>query len=410
MNVLFLTQVLPYPLDAGPKLRAYYVLRYLAQRHAVTLVSFTRPDDSAAAVAHLRSFCAAVHTTPMVRSPLRTLGAGARAMATGESVVITRDAVAAMRRVLARVMQRTPVDLVHADQTSMVQYALWAARQQQPRPALVVDAHNALFQVFRRLAAQANNPMKGHLLAWEARRLEAYERRVYAGFDQAVFVTDVDRALFDLPHAHVIPICGEVAEAVPRQRAALQAGFVGTLFWPPNAEGVGWLLDEVWPAVREQAPAATFVAAGKQPPAALARRAETLPGVRVPGYVADLAPLLAECALLVVPLHAGGGMRVKIVDGWGWGLPMVSTTVGAEGLAYTAGDHLLIADDAPSFAAAMVRLLRDPALGARLAEAGRRHAAEHYDWRRVYPVWDEVYGAALEQAGRVQTTAEMGRL
>ena len=409
MNVLFLTQVLPYPLDAGPKLRAYFVLRALARQHAVTLVSFTRSDDAAAAVAHLRGICAAVHTVPMVRSPLRTARAGAVALATGEPVIIARDAVTAMQRTLAAIMQCGPIDVVHADQTAMVQYALWAADRQQPRPALVVDAHNALYQVFRRLAEQTANPVKRRVLAWEAGRIEAYERRTYALFDEAVFVTAVDRARFDLPHARVIPICGEIGTPVARQPGAQQVGFVGTLFWPPNAQGVGWFLDEVWPRVRAQAPAATFVAAGKAPPADLVCRAEAMPGVRLAGYVAELAPLLAGCALLVVPLHAGGGMRVKIVDGWGWGLPMVSTTVGAEGLAYTPGEELLIADDAEAFAAAVVRLLCDPALGARLAEAGRRHATEHYDWRRVYGAWEEVYDAALERAGRAPVPAEAGR-
>ncbi len=131
--------------------------------------------------------------------------------------------------------------------------------------------------------------------------------------------------------------------------------------------------------------------------------------MRVAGYVADLSSLLAECALLVVPLFAGGGMRVKIVDGWGWGLPMVSTTVGAEGLAYTAGEELLVADDAPAFAAAVVRLLTDPALGERLAHAGRRRAATHYDWRRIYAAWEEVYTDAVDRAGSAPDRAQAGR-
>ncbi len=155
-----------------------------------------------------------------------------------------------MHRAIAAVLQRGPIDVVHADQTAMVQYALWAAPRQQPRPALVVDAHNALFQVFHRMAGQAANPVKRRVLAWEAARLELYERRAYARFDQVVFVTAVDRAHFDLPDARVIPICGEIAAPVPRQPGAQQVGFVGTLFWPPNAQGVGWFLDAVWPLVR----------------------------------------------------------------------------------------------------------------------------------------------------------------
>jgi glycosyltransferase involved in cell wall biosynthesis len=88
-------------------------------------------------------------------------------------------------------------------------------------------------------------------------------------------------------------------------------------------------------------------------------------------------------------------MRVKIVDAWSWGIPVVATTVGAEGLAYTAGEHLLIADDAAAFADATVRLLTDPEQAAHLRSAGRRLVEASYDWRRIYAAWDAIYAPTL---------------
>ena len=129
---------------------------------------------------------------------------------------------------------------------------------------------------------------------------------------------------------------------------------------------------------------------GKPPPPQVTR----LEGVEAPGYVADLRPWLAETAAFVVPLHAGGGMRVKILDAWRWGLPVVSTTIGAEGLAARHGENILIADDAGSFAAATSALLRDDGLRARLSTGGRATVAREYDWRTVYAAWDEVYPCA----------------
>jgi len=120
------------------------------------------------------------------------------------------------------------------------------------------------------------------------------------------------------------------------------------------------------------------------------------PDVEVPGYVADLKPYLAETAVFVVPLHAAGGMRVKIVDAWSWGLPVVSTTIGAEGLAVRDGENVLIADTAPDFARAAVRVFRDAALQQQLRTKGRQWVEERYDWRRVYGAWDEVYERLLE--------------
>lgn len=398
MRIVFLTQVLPYPLDAGPKLRAYYVLRHLAAHHEVLLVSFTRTDDAPEAVAHLRQLCAGVYITPMIRSPLHTARAVLAALTQHTSAIIARDHSTAMQALIANVMaEHAPIDAIHADQTAMVQYALFAAAQHSPAPRLILDAHNALYQVFRRLAAPPGNPLRRRLWTWEADRMEAYERQAYAQFDAVVFVTATDRARFALPAAHVIPICVEPAPAITHTAspASRQVLFVGTLFWPPNAEGVAWFLRAVWPLVRARCADARLVVVGKRPPAALRQLAAATPGVELPGYVEDLTELVASSTVFVVPLHAGGGMRVKIVDAWSWGIPVVATTIGAEGLDYVAGEHLAIADDASAFAAAVIRLLADPVLAARLRSAGRQLVATTYDWRRVYAAWDAIYAPTL---------------
>jgi glycosyltransferase involved in cell wall biosynthesis len=111
----------------------------------------------------------------------------------------------------------------------------------------------------------------------------------------------------------------------------------------------------------------------------------------ITGYVDDPRPLLSETGAFIVPLLAGGGMRVKILDAWRWGLPMVSTSVGAEGIAAKNGEDILLADEAEQFAADVVRLLRDPVLNAQIAAAGRRSAEMHYDWRTIYAAWDAIY-------------------
>jgi glycosyltransferase involved in cell wall biosynthesis len=109
--------------------------------------------------------------------------------------------------------------------------------------------------------------------------------------------------------------------------------------------------------------------------------------------VADAQPYLENAAVFVVPLFSAGGMRVKIVDGWRWGLPIVSTTIGAEGIRYLDGENILIADSPEDFAKAVLRVLSEPELAQRLRQNGRRWVEEHYDWQKVYPAWDSVYDA-----------------
>jgi glycosyltransferase involved in cell wall biosynthesis len=165
------------------------------------------------------------------------------------------------------------------------------------------------------------------------------------------------------------------------------------MFWPPNVEGVLWFAWNVWPRVVEQVPEARLAVVGKDPPREVRDLPRHVRNVVVTGYVPDPAPYLAETAVFIVPLRAGGGMRVKIVDAWCWGVPIVSTSIGAEGIELEDGRNILIADEPQALADAVVRVLRDPPLGRRLRENGRRWVEQRYDWRQVYARWDRVYGA-----------------
>jgi polysaccharide biosynthesis protein PslH len=412
--LLFLTQVLPFPLSGGAKIRAYYVIRYLAQKHQVTLVSFVRDDDAPEAVEHLRGICHAVHTVPIVRSHLRDGRALLQSVFSGEPAVIARDRMPAMEQLLARLLRQTTFDAVHADQTAMAQYALFA-RRQQPGLRLVLDQHNALFQLVQRQAGDERSAWRRRLWHAEAERLARYEAELCRQFDHVFTVTEVDRQtlLGLLPPAEAqaaadrftaVPICVDPSTQPPLTPAldSNQVIFLGTMFWPPNIEGVLWFAEAVWPRVVAQRPEAHFVIAGKNPPPAVQKLAEAgappaeagapLAGqVTVTGFVADPLPLLSRSAVFVVPLKAGGGMRVKIVDAWQWGLPIVSTTIGAEGLEIRPGENILIADDPESFATAVLRLLADPQLAQTLRQNGRQWVEQQYNWRTVYTQFDAAY-------------------
>lgn len=412
MRILFLTQVLPYPLNAGPKVRAYYVLRHLAERgHEVTLVSFVRDDDSPDSVAHLQGFCRAVHTLPMRRSRLKDARYLAQSLLSGRSFIIERDTDRAMHDLIHRLLGEQSFDVIHADQLWMAQYALNGDGVKR-----VLDEHNAVYMIPQRLARYEGNPIKRWVLEREWRALARYEGEVCNRFDHVVAVTEDDRALLsgisggDGAHFSVIPICIDPAEKQPihPRLGAKRMLVLGTMFYPPNAEGALWLAREVFPLVQRDVPDARLTVIGKNPPVELQRlggkhlttetqRAQRVlsyasdGGVDVLGYVAEPMPYLAESAVFAVPLRAGGGMRVKILDAWCWGLPIVSTAVGAEGIEMRDGENILIADDARSFADAVVRVMTDGALARRLRDNGRAWVEERYNWRRVYYQWDEVY-------------------
>jgi polysaccharide biosynthesis protein PslH len=409
MRILFLTQVLPYPLDAGPKTRAYYVLRYLAQSHEVTLVSFVRSTDTPEAIAHLGQYCTAVDTVPIARSAARNAGFLAESLVTNQPFVITRDRSSAMRKALAGLVETNgPFDAVHGDQLWMAPYMQYvhalSGHLSAVRPMRILDQHNACYMIFQRLADGESNPLKRQLVRLEARKLARYEVQICADFERVVWVTreDYDAVAASAGHgvpavnSGVIPICIDTAAQPPlrRNQAGRRVTFLGGLHYPPNAQGVLWFAEHIFPKVLAEVPDAVLTVIGKQPPAELAQLNIPARNLEIAGYVDDPRPYLAETSAFIVPLLAGGGMRVKILDAWCWGLPIVSTTVGAEGIAASAGQDILLADEPGEFAAHVVSLLQDPQLGARIGAGGRCSAEQKYEWRRVYRGWDDVYNQA----------------
>jgi glycosyltransferase involved in cell wall biosynthesis len=178
---------------------------------------------------------------------------------------------------------------------------------------------------------------------------------------------------------------------IERAPGARRVTFLGGLHYPPNAQGVLWFAREIFPQVLAAAPDAVLTVIGKQPPPELHELGIPAHNLDVTGYVDDPTPYLAETGAFIVPLLAGGGMRVKIIDGWTWGLPIVSTRVGAEGVEAVHGHNMLLADAPHDFARAVIDLLCDPARNAAIAAGGRRTVLERYNWKTVYRSWDQIY-------------------
>jgi glycosyltransferase involved in cell wall biosynthesis len=394
MQVLLLTQVLPYPPDSGPKVKTWNVLKYLAREHEVTLVSFVRGDQSAEAE-HLRRYCRAVHTVPMRRSPALDGLAMLRSLATGQPWMMARDDRAAMRRLVDRLCAETRFDVAHADQLNMAQYAA-----RVPGARKVLDAHNALWLLYKRLSATMRPGPRRWLLERDWRLLKDDEGRLVREFDGVLAVSDEDRAALieaaggprDIT---VIPIAVDTDEIplVTRSEEAHHLLHIGTMYWPPNIDGMWWFIREVYPLIRARRPDVALDIVGARPPEDMLALNGDGSGVNVAGYVPDPAPYLEQAGVFIVPLRAGGGMRVKILEALARGLPLVTTTLGCEGIAVEHGRHVLIADTPEDFARETLRLLEDRALADELGRNGRRLVEDLYDYRAACRPLDGLYQA-----------------
>ncbi len=394
MDILFLSNVLPFPLDAGPKLRSYYVLRYLAQFHRVTLLAHTRASDTQAALDHMRSFCHAVVPVPIRRSRARDAAFMLTSFARAKSFLILRDDLPEMRAAIASVTAKQHFDAVHADQLSTAHYALQVSNTQH-----VLDQHNAVWTIVERLARNETLMPKRWVMEREAHLLKQHEAAMGQTFDRVITVTAQDRQALEFSDAPTrapmltIPICIDTSDtpALARHPHPKHIACVGGMFYPPNADGVLWFAREILPRIWAEFPDTKFFVVGTRPTAELVQLGERDARIVVTGYVQDTTPILQETAAFVVPLRAGGGMRVKILDAWARALPIVTTTIGCEGISVRQEENALIADTPDEFARAVMRLRRERALGEQIARAGRAWVQANYDWRTVYRAFDAVY-------------------
>ena len=378
-RLLFISPRFLFPLDQGGKIRTSNILRHMKGGAFEILLASPAPADVARFGDEIALVCDRFlswrEVVPgKVARVLSVLGA--------LPVAVASDRSMAGAAVLAAALTARPevvvVDFPHA--AVLVPERIDAAT--------VLFTHNVEAEIFERHAEMATGVMRwvwrsqaakmrrfeggvlrrfDTVIAVSSRDADALTRRYGLG-DVAVIDTGVDLDFFALQPPPVAP----VSEIV----------FTGTMSWPANAEGIGWLMDAVWPLVVAARPEARAVIVGRGAPEALVARAKGL-NWRFTGFVDDIRPHVAGALVYVIPLRIGSGTRIKAFEALAMGRAVVSTTVGVEGLDITDGVHFLAADTAEDFAGAVLRLLDDADVRARLARDARALVAEKFSWAHV---------------------------
>lgn len=400
MRLLLLTPQLPYPPHQGTTLRNFNIIKHLAPRHAITLLSFGTPDELHHA-APLRDLCQRIEIAPY---PTRTLAQRAWTTLTSPLPDMALRLQSAEMHAKFAALARESFDLVQIEGIEMARYALHT-----PCATLIFDDHNAEY-VLQRTAFQADarNPARWHaalysLIQWK--KLERYERTICRAARHIVVCSEADAravetllkrggkpaAVWGQGNITVIPNGVDTEFYTPRERTRDEPTlvFTGKMDFRPNVDAMMWFAREILPRVRAEIPHAHLVIVGQRP-APTIRALARQPGITVTGWVADTRPYIADAALYVVPLRMGSGTRLKVLEAMAMGKAIVSTTRGIEGLALTE-DAVVLADTAADFARAIVALALEPARRRALGQRARARAVAHYDWRQIIPRFDQVY-------------------
>jgi len=391
MRILWVGTKPPWPPIDGGRLVAALTLEALAGAgHELTLVAPFDParEDVAGAVEALRSWCEPV----LVPAPPRSFFRAALAsVPRGKPLSVLRHSLDAVRQRVAGLLAARAFDVVHAEQPQALAQCEDAFDRGLP---VVLRAQNVESDLWA--AAAADRPVTGVLARLEARRMSRFEgqavRRTSATLALTVRDAERLRALSGAPekvHHAPAPFPASLPDADEPLPGAPAVVLVGSGGWLPNQQGAAWFLRAVWPQVRGVLPRAVLHVFGD------AGRADDAPGLVRHAALADSRQAFAPGAVLVVPLPFGSGVRMKVLEAWARGMPVVATPAAAEGLEAEDGRELLLARTAAEFAGALQRLSVDPRLAAALVTAGRERLAARHAPARVASQIGGVYAACL---------------
>jgi polysaccharide biosynthesis protein PslH len=379
-RILYVCYAAPAHARLGPARRHYHILEQLCRFYDVHLLSLGDASEAEIFARELGTGVDGYTFVPRRGGTARTFVRKAWRTLTGRCDFLP---------VHERALRRACAEITSTQSFDAVLLSILLLRR-LPLPAgvpIVGDTHNAEFDVCRRMAALSDSvPHRQYAKRqWPAMRRE--EQWCGRHVDLVLATSSRDRQVFDtelgLTNVAVIPNGIDLAEfaapATPPEPATIV--FSGLMSYYPNQQAVRWFLEAILPLVRQELPHAKLVVAGAAPPRWLLEKAGN--HLEVTGRVPDMRPYLARATVIVAPLLIGGGTRVKILEAAAMGKPVVSTTLGAEGLDLHDGESILLADRPEAFARHVISVLEDPLLARRIGTNGRSHVAEHFDWNRI---------------------------
>jgi len=401
MKILVLAPQWPDPPRQGAAIRNLHILRYLARRHKVTLLTF-RPEGPMDA-STLTEICEYAEALPMPRrSTGRRLLQFATSMLPDMAWRLQSDS---MTERLEELCSNSYFDAIHVEGIEMVPYGLIALKL-DPMAWMTYDAHNAEYLLQRRafttdiLHAERFLRAVYSLNQWW--RLRGYESRAAGMSKHVITVSPADSAALArlslrlrdrmtvLPNGVDLDYWSP-EEVVPEPMMVPESlVFDGSMDFRPNIDAVQWFASEIWPLIRKEHPEACFYIVGRNPVPEVRSLAD-VQGITVTGPVDDMRPWVAGASVYVVPIRMGGGVRLKVLQAMSMGKAIVSTPMGVEGITARPGVDMLLARTPAEFAASVLHLLDDPDLRRSLGDSSRDLVTTGYAWDTLLPTLDDIY-------------------
>jgi len=378
MKILHVMPYSPIPANFGGALRVYHVLKNLVRDHDVTLLMYGTSRDERTMRETFGRDLRAIHVIPRPwRGGMRRL-IQIYALCTRQSFFHMLADSREMQIAINRIMGHEDFDIVFVEFPHMAGFSF------APDATKILDAHNVEYEIYRQMWHTSRSPLRKLHYRHEYQNLFHYETDIYKKQDAIFATSEGDRKVIDR-HAPEVPkfvVPNGVDTGYfhngkePNEPYSLI--FSGTIGYVPNYDGITYFLDSIFPLIQRQVPQVKIYIVGMSPPNDLKKRASE--NIVVTDFVPDVRPYFEKASVYVVPLRLGSGTRLKILEAMSMHKPVVTTSIGSEGIDVVHGESVLVADKPDEFATAVIDLLRDAALRRKLARTGNELVRQRYDW------------------------------
>lgn len=393
MRILFIAPRLPLPADTGGKIRTFNLLKQISRNHSVDLVTFSFDSEDERHILGFREMGIEVKLVPAPKD--NALWKATIVLLSALPYSVSKYDSKEMAKAIVAMKAAKNYNLVHFDHIHMAQYV----RCVEGIPC-VLDEHNVEYKILERCGNVEKSAWKRQLYSQQASKMKQFESRTIPHYSACTAVSQDDVNILkeltgeNIP-VHVLPNGVDTefftsSGSQPQQEEDALV-FTGSMDWLPNDDAVVFFCREVLPLIWEQNANVKFYIVGKSPSAVVRELAQKDPRIVVTGRVEDVRTYIQRAKIFVVPIRIGGGTRLKILEAMSMQKAVISTTVGAEGIAHTKDVDIVLGDTPREFAQQVIVLLQDQRKREALGAAARKLVLEKYDWRIIGKRLNRIY-------------------
>lgn len=404
-KILFITPQLPYPPISGGTIVSFKTLQLLATKHEVHLVNLLKTEEDLsnestfkqkflARLASYQSFI--LDKQVFAKNPINLL----KSYLFQQPFSVYRNSNKSMKEYIEGIIKNSIIDCIFLDHFLTFQFIEdFIETIKSKKIKVLLQEHNSEYLIFKRYAQQEKNMLKKLFAYIEAYRVKEYEKKISALADYVLCVSshDIDRLVDIGVDRHKLKLIRSVGDESLLKKEDLvfenteeSLLFIGTLSWEPNIDGLIWFIKNAWDKLKNRRENIKFYIVGKNPPERLIEVVAQHNDIVLTGYVENLEEYYEKCRVFISPLRFGSGIKIKNINALYRGIPVVTTSVGAEGIDGDDGLHFFIADDIETFVQKIELVLENKQIWQRLSSNARELMKQKYTWDKTLHILDEI--------------------